>query len=443
MTVTSERPDSTRATASPPIWRNWSGNVVCQPQAFARPLSEDALRDLLRQSQGPLRVRGAGHSFTRLCDTAGTLVALDALPGNVISVDRARPTARLQAGASLNSLSRALQAEGLAFKNLGDIDVQSLAGAVATATHGTGATLPCLSAEIRSVRLMTAAGEIVEADAETDADLLKAARVSLGVLGVLLEAEVSVRPAFKLHRIARVEPLQDLLGAALSLWDENRHFEFFVLPHCDHAVSITHNETDAADRTTGKGDDEAALRQLRWVRNSLLKLPGLRRHVLNAALRGTRTEDAVGDSWAVLASVRNTAFNEMEYHLPVARGLETLEEVLALIERDRPEVFFPIEVRMTAGDDAWLSPFQHGPRLSIAVHSHAPDDHAWMQALVEPIFRRRGGRPHWGKLHSLSATDLRDLYPDFDRFCATRRQLDPAGRFLNPHLAALFGTGPA
>lgn len=377
--------------------------------------------------------------------TDGALISLEGLTGGFLGRGGTAdaPTARLNAGKPLNVLSPAMQAEGLAFRNLGDIDVQTLAGATMTGTHGAGRELRSLSGEITAVKLMTAAGEIVTADVESDRDLVDAARVSLGTLGILLEAEMNVRPAFRLRRETVARRLDDLLAEAMSLWQAHRHFEFFALPFCDHALSIIHTETDEPDRQENVGNDSNALAQIRLLRTATKHVPWLRRRVMNMVARGIKPEIKVGHSWEVLASVRETRFHEMEYHLPVDQGLEALAEVLALIERERREVFFPIECRMTAADSGWLSPFQGAPRISVAIHAHQPDDYSWFIQRAEPIFRHRGGRPHWGKMHSLKAADFDDLYPDFERFRQVREEMDPQGRFLNPHLASVFGAGAA
>lgn len=423
-------------------WQNWSGCVRARPRTQVFPRDLDELRAAVRGAETAVRVRGAGHSFTPLNATNGTLIALDRLAMPLVQplpVVDGELRARLHAGASLNTLSGALQTHGLAFRNLGDIDVQSLAGATATATHGTGRGFPCLSGEIRGVTLMTADGEVRTADADTWPEGLAAAQVSVGALGIVLSADVHVRTAYKLHRRTEVRRFDDMIEQAPALWRQHRNFEFFVIPGSDHVLALSHDETDAPDMTDNVADDHADLHKLLWLRNTLAWAPGLRRWLLNRVLRGTRPAQEIGTSWQLLASDRRMRFHEMEYHLPETVGLEVLAEVRSLINRRHPRVFFPIECRMTAADSAWLSPFQGGPRISIAVHVHHRDDFDWFFDDIEPIFLRHGGRPHWGKLHSLSAEALRGMYPNFDRFVALRRELDPDGRFLNAHTARLFG----
>lgn len=428
-----------------PSWSNWSGCSDANPADVLFPTDENALRRQMAETKGQVRVRGTGHSFTDLCKTEDTLISLEQIQGDFLGhrTENGEDIVRLQAGASLNTLSKVLMKQGFGFKNLGDIDVQSLAGAAMTATHGTGQSFPCLAGEIRSIRMVTATGVVIEASTEKDPDVLDAARVSIGALGVLTQAEVAVRPAYKLHRRTRVRKLKELIAEAHDIWDANRNFEFFVLPFCDYGLELIHNETQAANMHTGDSDDEASLRQLRVMRNTTKRMPSVRRKLLNTFLGSVKAEERIGTSFELLASVRETLFNEMEYHMPVDTAMQALDEIVHVIERERPEVFFPIEVRKTAGDTGWISPFEGAPRVSIAVHAHQPDEYAWFYTLIEPILRKYGGRPHWGKLHSLGARELADLYPRFGEFQKLRAELDPKGRLINPHLGKLFDVTPA
>ena len=419
-------------------WSNWSGNQQARGAALLHPDDQETLRNIVLQAERPLRVVGAGHSFTPIVTTPGTIVSLDRLSG-VIDINAGDSTARIHTGTRLHDLSFELEQRGLAFHNLGDINVQSFAGAAATATHGTGEALPCLAAEMRAVRFMCADGEIIDATLGDDPDLVRALGVSLGALGVLLEATVNVRPAYRLHRRTWAEPIESILAQAIDRWSVHRNYEFFYLPFSNHGINIAHDETGSAQTARAPSTDEADLNDLRRLRSLLKWFPPLRRTLLAAAVRRAKPEDTVGISWQLLASERLTKFNEMEYHLPASTALDAFTEVRAWIERHRPDVFFPIEVRKTAGDDLWLSPFNDGPRISIALHAHAPDDYSWFFDAPEQIFREAGGRPHWGKLHSLRAADLSELYPEFERFTSLRRDLDPNGVFLTPQLARLWG----
>ena len=428
--------DRTAGTA----WSNWSGNQTARPSLIAEPADLEALKTLVKTARTPVRVVGAGHSFTPVAATDGTLLKLDAM-GLVHSVDRGKKTAWVNAGARLKDLSPALEAHGLAFRNLGDINVQSLAGAISTATHGTGETLSCLSAEILAFKVLTAAGELVTVSRNENRDIFEACRVSLGAIGILVEAEVQLVDAYRLHRKTWAEPLADILSHAKSRWQDTRNYEFFYVPFSGYGISISHEMTDAPATVRGETDDDDAVLGLKRARDYAPEDTASRKQFLAGAFAKFEGEDVIGNSWELLASERNVPFNEMEYHLPADAALDVLQDVISYIETERPDVFFPVEVRKSAGDDIWLSPFNDGSRISIAVHAYAEDEYAFFFSHIEPMFRRAGGRPHWGKLHSLTHADLLALYPEFGRFCEVRRAIDPDGRFLSPYLKTLFEPG--
>lgn len=419
-------------------WSNWSGNQTAEPQHIARPRDMDDLKAAITRAAGPVRVVGAGHSFTPLAATDGTLIKLDGM-GLVHSVDQTAKRAWVNAGARLKYLSPELERYGLAFRNLGDINEQSLAGAISTATHGTGAGLPCLSAEVTALKLMTASGELLTISRERDSDAFDAARVSLGALGVIVEAEVQLVDSYRLHRLTWAEPLDALIGHAQSRWKTRRNYEFFYIPFSGYGISIAHEETKNKPTPRPPQDDDEAVLGLKRARDYAEDDVAGRREFLKAAFESFEGEDVIGNSWQLLASQRNVRFNEMEYHLPVKKGLSALSDVIAIIEKKHPDVFFPIEVRRTGGDDIWLSPFNDGGRISIAVHAYHEDSYDFFFSDIEPILRKAGGRPHWGKLHSLDYRSLSDLYPEFVTFSKVRNRLDPEGRFLTPYLKTLFG----
>lgn len=418
-------------------WQNWSKSLPPQKAQIVTPDNADALTKIIRETEGGVRPVGSGHSWTGLVPCDGAIVRLDKF--NAIGeIDKAAQTAWLGAGARLKDLSPQLAKQGLAFRNLGDIDVQSLAGATSTATHGTGAKLPCLAAEIRGVKMITGAGEAMEISAQENSALLPAAQVALGALGILTDIQMQLVPRHKLHRKVWFAPYESVLADATRLFADNRNFEFFYLPFSGQAMCIAHNETQSPDTVREKDESDDGVMQLKALRDWLGWFPYLRKKLLAAAIAGAPEEDVIGESWQLLSSARNVHFNEMEFHLPVAQGLDALEEVRRYIEKNRSDVFFPFECRMIAPDSAWLSPFNDGPRMSIAVHTHAPDAYEFLFSDIEPIFRRRGGRPHWGKLNRFSASDMRAIYPRFEDFAKLRAQLDPEGRLLNPYLRALF-----
>lgn len=424
--------------AATPAWMNWSGIQHCTPKALETPGNEAELAEVLHKA-GPAGVRcvGAGHSFTSLVPTDATLVSLDRM-SEMVAIDTQAQTVTLQAGARLALLSRQLDAQGFGLRNLPDIDTQSFAGAIATATHGTGKTLPALHADVLALRLMTANGEVLECSGQRNPELLAAARVSLGSLGVVTQATVRVVPAFNLHRRVFLRPLQAMLDEAPALAEKHRNFEFYYLPHTGYAAGIVNDLYAGTDTVQSPLADEEMLRDLRRLRDWLGWFPQLRRWVAGKLIDADQTEEAKNRSWKLLSTQRPTKFNETECHVPQADGLTCVREVIATLER-RSDVFFPLEFRFVQADDAWLSPFHARDSCSIAVHAAQGEAYDYLLSEIGPIYRKYQGRPHWGKLHDLGPAQLATLYPHWKDFLALRAQLDPEGRMLNPYLRQLFG----
>lgn len=418
-------------------WQNWSGLQQATPANWATPASEAALQQLLRTTKGEVRPAGSGHSFTGLVPTHATLVSLDRLAG-VVSIDKATMTVTAQAGMRIGALARALDAQGLALRNQPDVDVQTLAGAISTGTHGTGAQLPALHDDVIAMRLVKADGEVVDIHADKDPGLMAAARVSLGSLGFITQVTMRVVPAFDLARHVWLQPVDSLIADAPKLAAQHRHFEFYVLPHTGYAAGIRHDVYTGKDLMLPKPGDEDVLGDLKMLRDWLGRFPKLRRWAAQQAIDPKMTEDARHRSFRLLSSVRPTRFNETEWHLPRERALACLQAVVAKLE-SRNEVFFPLEFRFIRRDEAWLSPFHARDCCSIAVHAAA--DEAWQYLIDDfaPIFRAHQGRPHWGKLHRLGEAELSKMYPRWADFQAVRRRLDPQGRLLNAHLRQVFG----
>jgi FAD-linked oxidoreductase len=434
-------PAPSRARGAPIRWRNWSGYQDCLPARRVAPESLEQLLDLLRSAPAPVRPVGAGHSFTPLVPAeAGTILSLRNFEG-LLRHDAQALTATVGAGTKLGALGGPLQGIGQALPNMPDVDEQSLAGAIATGTHGTGAKLGALHTGVRALRLATPRGEVLDCSATRNPALFEAARVSLGALGVITEVTLANVPTHNLKRRVWLEPLADLLdGRFDELAAAHHSFEIYLIPHCDRGVAIAIDPTDEPVRPRGADPDTAAVLEMKRLRDALAWWPAARRWLINRATGDFRPEEAV-DVWhRVFPSSRTVRFNEMEYHLPREQLMPALRKVRAAVEKLHPEIFFPIEVRVVRGDGAWLSPFQgHEVSGSIAVHHYYPEDPLPYFATIEPIFRAAGGRPHWGKMNTLAAADFAALYPRWKEFLDVRRELDPEGRMLNPYLRRVFG----
>ncbi len=426
------------AQARKPIgWKNWSGSQSCLPQRRVAPDTIAALQQLVADARGTLRPVGSGHSFSALVPTDDTLISLARLPQFVNC--HADGSATISAGSRLGDLGAPLAEQGQALINMPDIDEQSLAGALATATHGTGATIGCLSSFIQRLTLVKADGELLQCSATEQPDIFNAARVHLGALGLVTDIRLQNTQPYHLKRTTEWRPIEDILATIDGLADRHRNVEFYYIPFSGMGFTDVQDITDAPTSSTDKLDQNDGAATLKQIRDWLSATPRIRELVLSSYMKSLDKEVSVAPSWQNYATERNVRFNEMEYHLPRATGLNAVAEIRAVLERHFPEVFFPIEVRFVKGDDIWLSPFHQQDSISIAVHRFFSEDYRPYFNAVEPILIKHGGRPHWGKLNNLDRHQLRQRYPHWQDFCDVRAALDPTGKFLNPYLRGLFG----
>jgi L-gulono-1,4-lactone dehydrogenase len=427
------------------MWRNWAGDQHCAPVERVRPRTrEDVAAAVARAAEAERTVRavGAGHSFSDIALTNGLHVSLDALDA-VIDADRDSGLVRVQAGITIHALSRRLWDLGLSLENLGDIDVQSIAGAVSTATHGTGAKLRNIGANVVGVELVAGDGSVVEID-ESDLDVLRAARASLGALGIITAMTVRAVPAFVLEGVDRPEPLDEVLASLDERVEGNDHFEFFFFPHADVALTRTNNRVDrpAAPRGRAKA----------WVEDVLVNnhafhafcltsraLPSQIPRINRMITRVAGTTHRVDRSYEIFASPRLVRFTEMEYGIPRHRAPEAIAGLRDLLATGRFDVPFPIECRFVASDDAHLSTASGRETAYVAVHMFK--GMAWEPYFraVESLMDRFEGRPHWGKRHFQTAETLGARYPGWDAFQGVRARLDPDGRFSNPYTDRVLG----
>lgn len=432
--------------APPAAWRNWAGDQRCRPARSARPGTPEELAEAIAGAAADgLRVRvvGSGHSFSDIAATDGLMVSLQRMR-RVLDVDRAAGLVRVQAGITLRELSRELARHGLAMENLGDIDAQTLAGAISTATHGTGARLGNLSAQVAGLALVLADGSTLTCSAERDAETFRAARVGLGALGAIAEVTLRCVPAFTLRGRDAPAPLAQVLDGFEELALGNDHFEFFVFPHADRALTRTNNRTVEPPRPRGRiaayANDILLTNHAfgaicRVGRRSPALIPRLNRLVTKLAGSSTRVEGSA----QIFASPRLVRFTEMEYALPRPRAAEAVRAVMELVARERFAVPFPIEVRTVAADDAMLSTAAGRDSCFVAVHMFEGMEWEPYFRAVEAVMDGMEGRPHWGKRHFQAAAALRGRYPDWDAFQAIRARLDPHGVFANEWTRRVLG----
>ncbi len=419
-------------------WRNWSRSVTATPARFARPRTQAELASLVAGAR-KVRVTGAGHSFMPLCETDGTLICLADLEGT-LEIAPDRRTVWAPAGWGLDRLTAALWAAGLSLINQGDINPQSLAGATATGTHGTGETLGSIATQACGFRLIQADGSVVECGPEERRDLYEAQRLSLGLFGVAVAIRIHVLPAYHLEERIERRPLAEMAERLDELAAATRHFEFFVFPYSDFVIFKTLHpvEPETPFVAAGQADEMIFATACRIGKAAPFAIPATQRLMMKLSGKATRR---VGPAYAIFPSERTVRFEEMEYEMPRAAGMATLLEAIAHIRRERLPIAFPFEFRVTAADDIWMSPFNAGPAASISFHQYSGMPWRGPFAEIETILRAGGGRPHWAKRHTLTADDVHRLYPRTPDYLRVREDVDPTQKFVNADLARLFGLG--
>ena len=398
-------------------WSNWSKSVQATPQQIQIPQFEAELVEIVaqaNQTHAVIRVAGSGHSFVPLCASNDIIISLDELQG-VISVEGDRNQATVWAGSKIHQLGEPLLKHNLGMENMGDIDRQSIAGAISTGTHGTGKGLGSISTQVLGLRLILADGTIQEISAQNEPNLFKAAQVSLGALGIISQVTLQLLPAYRLHEKTWAEPFDSCMAKLEEYIDATRHFEYFWSPR----------------------EDACACKALHPTKDLEIKDPTLQEQPTGRLSRYI-SEERIDFSHRIFPSERNMLFNEMEFAVPAEAGPNCVRAIRQLMQEKHPDVLWPIEYRTLAPDDIWLSPAYHRDTVTISIHQAAELPHEAFFADAEAIFREFNGRPHWGKMHTHTAKELKKLYPKWDDFVAMREFVDGNGRFLNPYLQNLF-----
>jgi L-gulonolactone oxidase len=428
-------------------WRNWAGDQRRLPARIERPAGRGDLVETVARAAGAgltVRAVGAGHSFTDVACTGGALIRMERL-NRLLDVDRDSGLVKVEAGMGLRDLNETIWGYGMALENLGDIDKQTISGAVSTATHGTGSRFRNLSSLIEAMEVVLPDGTMIELSGESsEPETLLAARVGLGAVGVIATLTLRTVPAFTIRRTDSPLPLEETLERIDDLADGSDHFEFYVFPHTETALlrqseriedppkpsnPVSRYAQEVVAENWGMG---AVARVGRRVPS---RIPELSRFISKRMGRSTKQDR----SYRVYASERRVRFTEMEYAIPRRNAAEAVRGALGAAEQADPPVGFPIEVRFVAGDDAWLSPAFDRDTCYIAVHQF--DGMAWESYFrsVEQIMTSFGGRPHWGKRHFQTAESLAERYPHWEDFRRVRARMDPDGRFRNQYLDRVLG----
>jgi L-gulonolactone oxidase len=427
-------------------WRNWAGDQACAPAERLRPAGRDELSECVVAAVAAGRkisVAGSGHSFTETAMTDGAMIDAGGLSG-VIDADRSSGLVKVRAGTVLADLNEQLHGLGLAMENLGDIDRQTIAGAISTGTHGTGAKLRNISSQVVAMELVLADGSVRELTAEGDPELLRAARVSIGALGAICSITLRCLPAFTLHRVDTPQPREEVFDSFQERADAHEHFELFTFPYADSALVLERNRTEGPPRPRSR--TAAFLNDVvleNWALEAISvggkafprAIPAFSRLAARLASGSTATDR----SDRIFANERRVRFTEMEYGVPREHGPEAARRVIEWIRSKRYPVFFPIEMRVTAADDALLSPSHKRDTAYIAVHQYRGMEWRPYFEAVEAIMNEYGGRPHWGKRHFQTAATLAERYPRWAEFQAARDELDPNRAFTNEYAERVLG----
>lgn len=427
-------------------WSNWAGNQQSIATAILRPTTLDGVTEAVRDAASAgerIRVVGSGHSFTPIAVADGRRLELTTLATDV-RVDREQRLVTVPAGMTLRALNALLATHGLALPNLGDIDAQTVAGAISTGTHGTGAAYGCLSTFVAGLTLVTGTGEVLRCSADERPDVFAAARVSLGALGVLVEVTLRCVDAFVLRAHERPAPLDSVLAELPALIDAHDHVEFYWFPYTARVQVKTNDRVPA--------DDRPLPRWRGWLDDDLLAntvfagacrlgraVPALAPTISAVSARALTERSYTGRSDTVFCTPRRVRFVEMEYGLPRAALPAALDALRRIVDGLPFKVLFPVEVRFTAPDDIWLSHGYGRESAYVAIHQYVGMPYEPYFRAFEEVAAELGGRPHWGKLHYRDAASLAPAYPRFGDFRAVRDRLDPDRLFSNPHLDRVLG----
>ncbi len=432
-------------------WRNWGRSASARFAEAAAPHDETEVSAVLHRAAAaglPVRPMGAGHSFTPIAATHGISVRLDRMSGlRRVEVDSGRVT--LGAGTRLRDLPDLLEPYGLALENMGDIDHQSIAGAISTGTHGTGANFTGIAGQVVGLRIALADGRVVDCSEAERPDLFKAARVGLGAFGVLTEVTVQCVPAFLLAADEHPERLDAVLDGFADRMCAADHVEFYWFPHTDTALVKANRrlpldaDRNPVPRWRSLVDDELLANGV-FAGTCLAGVvaPRVVPSVNRLAAQMVSDRSYVDLSHRVFTAPRRVRFREMEYAVPRAELPDVVRAIRTLISARGWRISFPLEIRVAAADDVWLSTAYQRPTAYIAVHRYYREPFAEYFTAVEDLLVGVAGRPHWGKLHTRDAEYLEDAYPRFADVQRVRAEVDPGGLFANPYLDRVLGPVP-
>lgn len=423
-------------------WHNWAGTSRCTPKYLLCPRSEQDVVDAVRTADREgltVRAAGTGHSFNAIATTDGMVLDLTGFHG-VVAMTESSVTAR--PGTTIQEICRELDKAGLALPNIGTLHSQTIAGAVSTGNHGTGLAHPALAGEILALRLVTASGEVLALDAESDPELFRCAKTALGSLGILTEVTLRCVPAFQLRLSSASAPLPEVADRLPEILASGDHVQTSWLAWRDRVGIRTASVTsDPVTSRTRHRQYSATMEELRCgVLGQIGRVsPKLMGSVADR-LSSTGSGPYVGVSHHVFTFPQPVKLMAMEHALPLASAGTALRELSGILRRCAVYSPYSLLIRSSRGDDAPLSP-GYG-RDTAYVNLTIPRTAGYLELLraIEQPLRDLGGRPHWGKSHTATADWLSTAYPEWDLFQQIRGKLDPEGRFANDYLIRVLGT---
>jgi FAD-linked oxidoreductase len=429
-------------------WQNWAGTASADPVRRAWPRSTEEIASAIASAAKDgltVRALGSGHSFTPAAATSGVALDLSTWSG-IIGADLESGLVTVRSGTTIRELNAALGALGLAMANLGDIDAQTVSGAISTGTHGTGAGLGGLATQVTGLQLVLADGSAVECSATERPDLFSAARVSIGALGVLSTVTLQCVPAFTLTADERPMPVDEVIARFGEFAAGNDHFEFYWFPYGKNALVKRNNRAYGA---TQPGPMPGWRRFLEYevMENAAFGALCRTGRAMPAAIKPLNRFAAAtlsrrsysAPSHEVFVTPRRVRFVESEYAVPRESLVEVLTQLRAGVTRLAHPVMFPVEVRVAAEDDVWLSTAYGRDSAYVAIHQYVGLPYQEYFQLFESIVASVSGRPHWGKMHTRDAAYLGRTYPRFADFLRVRNEVDPQRRFANEYLTQVFG----
>jgi FAD-linked oxidoreductase len=425
-------------------FQNWGKTLRFKPQYIEYPINEGEVKLLVKRaySQGKtIRVVGSGHSWTPLIESEDILVSLDKMQG-LIKADPEKSRVKVWAGTKLKTLGKILHQQGLAMENLGDIDVQSIAGALSTGTHGTGIDFGTLATQLVEISFVNGKGDLITCNKENDPDLFRAAQISLGALGIITSYTIQAVPAYVLAYQARKADLNQTLTKLDEYKKSTRNFEFYWFPYTKTVqLKFLNRSSDRPQTGLWRKFNQSFLENgvAGFLSRVTAWFPALAATTSRIFAAGIGSEKYVNYSYKVFATQRNVRFYEMEYNIPAEKFAQVLLEIEECILKNRFRVHFPIECRFVKADDIMISPARERESAYIAVHMYRGMPYNPYFEAIEKIFRQHGGRPHYGKMNTCTYADFKNMYVDWDKFIALRDELDPEGVFLNDYLRGIFG----